>query len=201
MIIKTENFVGSAYIPNLRSVAPLTDTLGNEEELQLYINEYEPRCLILVLGFDLYKELMTNIDEDTGELIEGSEQKWMDLLNGKGRYSGLRFVLANYIHFNFTIDNDITYSGVGGIRQVAKGATNVGLRDKAVKSWNKFYEGTVGDHTQGNIDRIVIGNNYGTIYHGDNNVYQSLFSFLIENKETYPTATLTYIDNINYYGI
>jgi len=203
MIVKREDFKGLLYIPNANDVAPNSNLLGNVVMLDSFIEKYEPESLILVLGYDLYKKLEAELENDG--TISDPNSAYYKLLNGEGRYRGLKTLIASYIYYKFIEGDDSHYSGVGNIKEKAKGAKDVGFRDKAVMAWNLFYEHTIGgfmtNHTKPHL--IYKRNAIGLVWDGDtNNGYQSLYSYLTDNRDEFPEATLNLnLRKLNYYGI
>ena len=198
LITKLEDFVGTALIPNAIDVAPGSDLTGNAKELQEFIEIYEPEAMMLVLGFSLYEELKSNLDVN-GELPSGVDQKWIDLVDGKERYRGLKSLTKHYIFYKF-LENDVAqYTGVGIATEKPKGATIVGATEKAVKAWNIFYDHTVGKNASPTIIRRGFG--MGVIYNSEDNYYQPLQEFLRRNNDVYENATFTTIENMNFYGL
>lgn len=202
MIVKPEDFVGTALVPNAKDEnIPLEGFAGNPTELKLFIDDYEPEALITVLGFDLYQEFIANLDPDTGEPLPGADQKWTDLLNGKGRYRGIKKMIVHYVFFNFYNNDTSHYSGVGTVKENPKGATPYDVKEKAVKSWRIFRKEAVGS---GSVHGAVIRKNsgVGVIYGGStNNEFQSVQEFILDNKEEYPNYSFIPIQNMNYYGL
>lgn len=204
MITKKEDFKGLTYIPNANDIAPNSNLLGNVTMIEFVIEKFEPKVLILVLGFDLYKLLEAELDAN-GEILD-TNSIYYTLLYGSsdGRYRGLKDLIRNYIFFKFTEIDDTHYSGVGNIKEKAKGAVNVGFRDKAVLAWGEFHEHTIGNYySLDNQNPTIIDKGYaiGRFWSNPNNEYQSLYGFLREEKEDYPGATFTKIEKINYYGV
>ena len=61
MIIDNTYFKGEIYIPHAKpSVVSVGD--GVSDEIITFINEYEKEALLSCLGFQLYKEFVSNID-------------------------------------------------------------------------------------------------------------------------------------------
>jgi len=199
MIVKTKDFIGDNFVPNVELVAPGEGTTGNKELLQYTIDKYEDRALLTVLGFDLKKELVEQFDAD-GNLKPGVDDKWIDLVNGKDDYLGLIEPLVNYIYFYFLESQQSQSTGVGEIKTNPKGGRLTSSRRKAVKAWRRFYE-----LIQGNtLGPTTVTNSYGFGVVWEQNeyeLYKPLYQFLHENKDLFPNARPMRIKNMNLYGL
>ena len=82
MIVKNTDFYGEFYLPQARpSLVPensLSDKVIN------FINDYSSEALLKCFGYILFEEFAEKLDstQENG-LKAGTEQKWIDLLNGK----------------------------------------------------------------------------------------------------------------------
>jgi hypothetical protein len=200
MITRTSHFVGELRIPNLEGVAPLD--LGNSEELNMFINKYEPKILIKLLGFELYKEMLTVIDPTTGDVISGSDEKWFSLVDGKDDYLGLRPILSNYIFAKFIKNDDSHYGGVGVVKEKSKGAENYSSRSKYINAYREYYELAVGKIAPIEVIRTRLG--IGVVWSSSAyDTYKPLRVFLDENEELFPNKVNNFnsIKNDNFYGI
>lgn len=78
--------------------------------------------------------------------VTGIPQKWIDLVNGKGNWKGLRYslgsskqsLLANYTYYYYLVNTASYSTGVGEARADVKGANSVNPYQKAVTVWNEF---------------------------------------------------------------
>lgn len=205
MITKISDFKGRFKIPNATDTAPNSDLLGNSTSLYDFISDYEEECLILILGYTLYKELLTNLNEgEPNGILTGADAKWDELVNGKDNYRGLRTLLVSYIFFYYLENDESQYSGVGIQRERGKGSRNFTARPKATKAWRTFYKLTSGEKIQPEvIIRSLVGGSSGVgiIYTDPTEKLQPLYGFLTENAITYPDAVMSQIGNMNYYGI
>jgi len=199
MITRISDFKGHLRIPNLEGTAPLE--VGNQKELELAIERYEPVCLMQLFGFELYKEIKSNVDDD-GIVLPTAEQKWKDLIDGVDDYIGIREILANYIFFFFVENDESHYGGVGNIKEKSKGAYKYSFREKAVKAWRTYYELAVGK--EASFTMYQKGREYGVVWNtNDYDAFKPLRVYLQEHKEDFPNQVNNFarIKNINYYGI
>lgn len=206
MITENQDYVGRYKIPNATDTSPNSDLLGNSVELQLFIDQFEEECLILVLGYTLYQELLTQLDPaEDNDLVAGADQKWDDLLNGKETYRGLREIIISYVFFYFLENDESEYSGVGVVKEYGKGSRSFTSRPKAVKAWRQFrllaqgQSGYPEVFTRGLIGGTSSG--IGVVWTDYDEKRMPLYAFLSENNDTYPTAVTSPIGNMNYYGI
>lgn len=202
MIAKNSDFVGRFYIANGQGNYD-PNAVGSTDELSLFIEQFEPKCLVTVLGYSLYKELLTNLESD-GTVSPGADQKWKDLVDGKDNYEGIKKVLTPYIYFYYLENDESHHTGVGVVKDKPKGAEQFSMRKKAVTAWREFYNAAVGMNYKPGITAkssylgTVIGVDYDA---GDDDKYWSLYKFLDERSEDFPTANPSVVNNINTYGI
>lgn len=207
MITQASDFKAEFQIPNVTDTAPNSDLLGNASEIVDFIEKYETECLLLTLGYELYTELKPELLKlpFTAGASSTADDKWIDLVNGKAQYKGIRGILKSYIFFYFLRNDESHYSGVGVNKERAKGARQFSPRTKAVNAWREFYRLTDnGVFSPKPIVRQVIGVSgigYGVDFYGKNNAHQSLYGFLKENRTVYPNAVMSRITNMNYHGI
>ena len=205
-IVHNSDFTkGRFKIPQATDIAPDSDRLGNKSELEEFIEEYEKDCLVLTLGWTLYSELLTQLDDSTATGIkDGADPKWGKLVNGSDNYLGLKKILVPYIYFQFMENDESSYTGTGVIKESTKGARQYSERGKAVKAWRTFYEFTIGTSTapKATIRPSIFGNLLMYDWYGTtDDKFKPLYTFLKDNAVDYPTAVSTTFDNINYYGI
>lgn len=214
MIISRSFFKGIIHIQNAQKKAPNSSLLGAGNELDLFIEEFERDVLTKCLGYPLFSSFETELDADQPNgLKDTADDKWDDLLNGKEYtisgtpviWKGLKFkegslersLIAYYVFYQH-LDNDQSST----TQVQVKNAIAVSPVPKAVKSWRKFYELTVGAF--GNP--TTFGDSYGSCvdWLGDNGV-RSLYQFIQDmnniDKNTYqnwkPKAWL----NKNQFGL
>jgi hypothetical protein len=157
MIISRSYFTGIIKIPNVLDTAPNSNLLGNGNEIDIFIEEFEREILIKCLGYSLFTLFSTQLDSKSmNGLKQGSDQKWDYLLNGKeydlnGQtvlWRGLKFkdgllersLIAYYVFCEF-LNNDLqNYSGVGVQKERAKNSIVVSADPLYTSAFRKFYE-------------------------------------------------------------
>lgn len=211
MIINAQYFqTKELYIPNsvaqpsIGSVLPSATAQLNEE-----IESIEQSLLLDILGYEQLQELMAQFDED-GNWIATPVQKWVDLVDGKEDWKGLRYtigtkkisLIAYYVFFYYLGTDFQTYSTTG--MQIPR-AENSLYNNPSVKQttvWNKFIRMYIGDVRYGlpvlennwngdflNFSGKVIGNEV------------SLYDYLMKNRDLYDTTYFTVKSHINYMGL
>lgn len=152
MIIDTTYFQKQPlFVPNTRLVPSLGDNVpSNISELESAIENLEYQLLLSCLGIEQYTELKEQF-ETNGDLKPDALEKWKSLVNGKGlengRYwKGLRYtvgtnknsLIANYVFYNFLLNDEYPYSTTGLQRPNSENSTDVNGVSKLVREWNKF---------------------------------------------------------------
>ncbi|MEN8122412.1 MAG: hypothetical protein ABFS35_18855 [Bacteroidota bacterium] len=202
MIIKTTDFVLDAYIPN-RDDAPNSDIIGNEPELQGFIDVHEKEVLVQLLGFNLYTELMDQFDVN-GDWNIVVDQKWKDLVDGKDAYRGMKDLLVGYVFYKFIESDDSHYSTIGVQKENSENAERFDSRPKAVQLYRKFYEQAIGGFYQdqsyikpsiwGNLNVVMWSGGYGSNF-------ISLYEYLSMNSIDFTDWMPTNFKNINNFDV
>jgi hypothetical protein len=183
MIIKTTDFQLGAFIPN-RDDAPNSDIIGNEPILQGFIDTEVEEILVELLGYELFSLLENELDGN-GDLPIDADQKWLDLVNGKDNYRGLKRMLVAYVFYKFILNDRSQYSTTGTHEPTSEAANRVEPSAKAIAEYQKFYKFAIGDYYYGpKIVRNVSGMK-GVIYGSYGSQFASLYDFLAENQDTY----------------
>ena len=211
MIINAQYFqTKELYIPNsvtqptIGSVLPSATAQLNEE-----IESIEQSLLLDILGYEQLIDLNAQF-ESNGDWIATPIQKWVDLVDGKEDWKGLRYtigtkkisLIAYYVFFYYLGIDFQTYSTTG--MQIPR-AENSLYNNPSVKQttvWNKFIRMYIGDVRYGlpvlennwngdflNFSGKVIGNEV------------SLYDYLMKNRDLYDTTYFTVKTHINYMGI
>lgn len=205
MIVKTTDFELDAYIPN-RDDAPNSDVIGNEPELQGFIDIYEEEVLIITLGYKLYQELLTQLEPD-GTVKTGADAKWGKLVNGDEAYRGIKDMIIGYVFWKFVESDDSHYATVGNQKENSDNGTAYEMRPKAILNYKKFYDRAVGEFyldplvankpsIWGNL-RVVMWS--GTS--GDSGNYISMYSYIQTHLTDYSDWTPTQLRTQNYFDV
>ena len=154
MIINAQYFqTKELYIPNsvaqptIGSVSPLAITQLNEE-----IDSIEQSLLLDALGYEQLQELLAQF-EANGDWIATPIQKWVDLVDGKDDWKGLRYsigskkisLIAYYVFFYYLGMDFQTYSTTGMQIPKSENSTSNNASIKQVSVWNKFVEMYMGN--------------------------------------------------------
>ena len=204
MIVTPLNFDLDAYIPN-RDDAPNSDILGNEKELQGFIDKYEPEVLIRLLGYELAIQVFGAFAANYGN---PGDEKYKRIVEGDGEgYTGLEELLVGYIFYHFIKSDDSHYASAGVVKENSDTATRFESRPKAVENYRKFYRFAIGDYYKqpsvfdkpsiwGNLRVVLWSGPYGN---GSN--FKSLYQFMTENIADYPNWEPEGFANQNYFDI
>ena len=211
MIINAQYFqTKELYIPNsvaqpsIGSVSPSATTQLNEE-----IGSIEQSLLLDILGYEQLQELNAQFQED-GEWVEYPIQKWVDLVDGKDDWKGLRYeigtkkisLIAYYVYFYYLGMDFQTYSTTGMQIPMAENSKTNDPSVKQVSIWNKFVRMYVG---RGMYDNGDISSNWNGSYisFGDTMIGNevTLYKFLTNNRDVYDVTFFTNKTPLNYFGI
>lgn len=211
MIIDAQYFqTKELYIPNsvaqptIGSVSPSATAQLNEE-----IDSIEQSLLLDVLGYEQLQELLAQF-ESNGDWIATPIQKWVDLVDGKNDWKGLRYsigskkvsLIAYYVFFYYLGMDFQTYTTTGMQIPKAENSIRNDVSVKQVSVWNKFVAMYVGDAIYGlpsvqsnwngdyiNFSGKLVGNEV------------SLYQFLLNNSDVYNTKYFTVKKHLNYVGL
>ncbi len=119
MITENKDFKGAYAIANSTDSEPNSDLVGNTEDLKAAIELYEPRCLILILGYTLYTQLKAELDKKPFNIngTTTADQIWIDLVNGVDQYEGLKKIIVPYVYFYYLQSDEMQHSGVGLVQE------------------------------------------------------------------------------------
>jgi len=129
-LINDTYFIGSLLIP--------VDGINS----QIYIDEYEPKCLEKVLGYSLNK------DFQEGLLIEPVPQIWQDLRDGKEftyegtlkKHEGIYKIIARYVFF-YIVRNISNYVSDSGVKVNQTNNTLFSdMKKRTFPAWNEMSE-------------------------------------------------------------
>lgn len=197
-IIDDSYFTDDKFIPNLG--------IGvTKEDINPLIDGCVHDLLESVLGTKKYLEFTENLTEE-GELKPDASQEWINLINGceyeyneeKHYFKGLIFkrgayknsLLAYYVFYKWLKNNVSKTTGIGEVVISSKNAVNVGLTNKVVETWNKFWSLLSDDYHHNGVKYVHYGVPiYDYSNHNKKNSV-SLFRFLKENSYIYGNLPL-----------
>ena len=201
MIIKTGDFKLDAFIPNVDD-APNSEILGNDNELQGFIDKFEEEILIRLLGWELYSELMTQFTD--GVLDPNADEKWGKLVNGFENYRGMSAMIVGYVFWKFIESDDSHYSSAGVVRETSENSEYHESRPKAIGQYRVFYEHAIGNYYQAGlyVKTGMFGGLVGVIHSGaaaGGSNFKSLYIYLQDNFDIFPTWAPEKFKNKNYF--
>jgi hypothetical protein len=139
-IIDSTYFVRKINIPNIdASVNPRNAPIL--ERLNSFIDQYEPECLVNILGYELYKVVKSETSQRVSDLINGAEftddegrfRKWRGLV-----YEPKVSLIANYVYYKFQEDSAKQTTGVStSVNKTASGDSK-SPEYKMLDAWNFF---------------------------------------------------------------
>lgn len=122
-IITPFDFIGENAIAQVQIVTAV------EENLQWFINKYEPKFLKILLGDDLYQEFITGL-----AVLPTPDQKWLDLRDN----TDIKPMLIDYIYYWYT-KNDVTHTtGTAEVMAKNENSTITNRADKMARAWNEM---------------------------------------------------------------
>jgi hypothetical protein len=211
MIINAQYFqTKELYIPNsvaqpsIGSVSPSAVTQLNEE-----IESIEQSLLLDILGYEQLQELNAQF-EPNGDWIANPVQKWVDLVDGKDDWKGLRYtigtkkisLIAYYVFFYYLGMDFQTYSTTGMQIPMAENSQTNNPSVKQVSVWNKFIRMYVG---RGMYDNGDVSSNWNGdfISFGDTMIGNevTLYRYLTNNRNIYDVTFFTNKTPLNYFGL
>lgn len=139
-IINYTYFIRKINIPNIDIVSnPRNGPIL--ERLNSFINQYEPECLTEILGYELYKALLTENSSRMNDLLRGAEYE-----NDEGRlvkWNGLIYepkisLIANYVYYKFQEDSAMQTTGVSTSVATSTSGESKSPEYKMLDAWNFF---------------------------------------------------------------
>lgn len=187
MIVKPNDFKGEFAIQSVAENS-VDSALFPSETNQLF-EDREKEVLIRLLGFQLYKTLIDNVDlTQTNRLKTTAAPELDKLLNGDGIYEGLLPILKSYIYFYWLSDKVSFLSTIGNIEVESKASKNVNSHQKAVKAWRYFYSKAYGKEQTYAFEKWDLP----CIIYEDETQNDSLYYYLEQNKASYHELVMNY---------
>ncbi len=190
---------GEILIPNL-DFKPTDGNTYSDDILQA-IDQYETEILKSLLGYDLWKLLIADLDAGGNpqaarftNLVDGAEftntynftktLKW----NGIRNTEKLSFS-AYYMFFKYVDRNHSKLSGVGNVKLKAENAERVSPVIKTTKAWSDMLDlyGRIPSQYEDFYVNPIQGSNLPCEFNG----LSSAYNFLYANKSTYPEWIFT----------
>ena len=137
MLINEKYFKGELVIPNLKSGGNGISSQiasSNLELLLSFIDKYERRFLVFLLGRDCADEFYKEIE--SGEL----SGKWLDLKNKLVDETLKLSPIANYVYYWYRRDNVSITTGVGEMETDSDNSVRVSPALKMCRAWNEMVE-------------------------------------------------------------
>jgi hypothetical protein len=141
-IIDYTYFIRKINIPNIDVVVnPRNGPIL--ERLNSFISQYEPECLTNILGYELYKALLTESSQRMTDLLNGCEftdddgvlRKWRGLI-----YYPKVSLIANYVYYKFQEDSAKQTTGVATTVAKSTSGESQSPEYKMLDAWNFFSE-------------------------------------------------------------
>lgn len=206
-LIDETYFIKNIKLPNLNDMD--SSVLS---ELNIYIDQYVRQFLKDALGYELYKDLVADIEN--GELKVSAKTKWKNLVDGVEydgkKWQGLIYteglykhsILANFVFYNYINDNVSTLTPLGEVSANAQNSSSVNPNQRLVTIWNDFVDEnqSINCNTELNVS-IKNGVPFYDWYNGNNSNIVSLLQFLSDNATDYPNANMKAYNYQNQFGI
>lgn len=124
-IIIPFDFIGENAIAQVQSM------LAVEQNVQLFIDKYEPKFLKALLGDGLYAEFIAGL-----AVLPTPETKWTDLRDN----TDVKPMLINYIYYFYLRNITTNTAGTSEVKAKNENSSPVNSVDKQVRSWNEMVE-------------------------------------------------------------
>jgi hypothetical protein len=144
------NFIDHTYFINDINIPGNTQS---ENTIKQYIERYENEILKSLLGYELWKELIADLNSNYipqtpkfVSLVDGAEFSFD--LNGKTintKWEGIKNTLkisliSYYVYYQYRNQTESYFSGTGQVKPKKENAEIVDARPKIIESWNKMIE-------------------------------------------------------------
>jgi len=193
-LIDKTYFVGDISLPNVDNNNTLTNA----------IDQYEEDVLKKLLGYDLYKEFIAEIQGGS------PAQKWIDFRDGKEftfefdgntistKWEGLinankRSLISYYVYAQYRDNRQSTTTGINDVRGIPENAEKVHDSSKIVSAFNR------GIVLYGEVPRYWF-DKFSTTYEFYND-FPSAYNFLNANRTDYPGWLFEPIERVNNFGL
>lgn len=127
------------------SIRTGSETPDNIKRLNAVIDRVEHDLLINALGYEQYTELQSQFT-DNGDWIDEPLQKWVDLVDGKGEWKGLRYTLgtnkvsliAYYVYYKFLSQSVSYFTTTGLVTNRGENGQRMMPEGEMCDMWNAF---------------------------------------------------------------
>ena len=201
MILTPNIFINGKYkIPNTEQAPNGADY---REDVQSMIDVKEREILIDGLGFELFETLKTeyadfgNASQPIKDLVDG---KTYELEGKQVRYEGLSKILTPYIYYHFLNEKTDVFTTMGIERPQAENSSSSSSLERASAAYRDFLKGYQGGDNAPKI--LYRSGGVGIDYFGSRSAFRSLYDYLVDNADDYPTAgDFVLHESMNSFGI
>jgi hypothetical protein len=203
MIFKLEDFQqGELRLPNSKNAPNGVDRTAYLNE---FIERYEREVLIFGLGVALYNRLKVAIQEnDTSDsaintLLQGATYT---VGNKDVIWNGLQAkdsFIAYYIYSKYVRQHRDELTALGTQKPEANNSKAVAPLKRITYAYREFFERYQGENHLPVVRQAWAGQYLD--YYGTDRSIRTLYQFLRDNKNDYPDAVFTPMDNVNTFGI
>lgn len=175
--------------------------------VQAFIDRYEAELLINALGREQYAELLSQLNTD-GTFITDPIEKWVDLVDGKDDWKGLRYaygdykisLIAYYVYYHYLRDTETFYAVTGIVKPEVANAVIKSANVDLVTQWNKFATMYGGNWCQNLYYWDSIWLDWGNVFEQPSN-NQTLYEFLSAYPDDYDTSFYSHYGYKNRHGL
>jgi hypothetical protein len=196
----------------VKEISLPSETLDINDNFNGNIDRYEPEILTDLLGYELYKALLADLDGNG----DPQTQRFIDLIDGaeftfeyggydvNEKWNGFRnaekiSICSYYVYYKYRSDTDTFYTSGGQSQALTENSDAVSQYAKLTDAWNRM------------IDLYGEGCYYYSIYRGTtirdtsnldhSNDEPSAYNFLLANVDDYPEWVYKPKYKINQFGI
>lgn len=213
MIIDNSYFLNKPlFIPQSLSTIPTGGTgyAKASDEVNAFISDKESEFLLSFLGYDQYTELLSQFVN--GALKPDALPKWVDLVDGKDQWRGLRYnigtykksIIAYYVYFYWLMQDNVTNTVMGVQKPEAANSQYMIPNDSQAKIWNEFIN-MYGYNCTSSLNPTFFNNWNGTGIRWtgsnmDSNMF-SLYDFMSKNSSDYDLSKFSNYQPVNPYNL
>ena len=199
MIIDKTYFVDKLNIPNL-DLDENSDLISANSNLDNVIARYSFKYLTDAFGYFTAKQILAVI-KPNGQIYSGTEQKYIDLINGKEseEWLGLRYEInnikysqiANFCYCQYTKEYETRLTEMGN-------TLDEGEKSLVVSSWSKF---NASWREMMDMRQPCFGSYVDDWYYGNKvRDFKTLYDY-ISTSDDWDTNKFVYYENTNSLGL